>query len=225
MKQQTQTAAAESGMTAKKTQHQKIVAMVQIALFAAIIAVCSWIQIPMTVPFTMQTFAVFCALATLGGKGGTISILIYIVLGAVGVPVFAGFTGGIGILFGTTGGYNYRFPVHRSALLADHPLFRGEAAGNNSGTGAGAGGVLRLWYCVVHDRIRQEFRFCGTADCTGLVRIPVHSAGLRKNGSGNPDWKAAPEAADPACINYGHTTACARRFSAGTATAKRLPQT
>ena len=105
MKQQTQTAAAESGMTAKKTQHQKIVATVQIALFAAIIAVCSWIQIPMTVPFTMQTFAVFCALATLGGKGGTISILIYIVLGAVGVPVFAGFTGGIGILFGTTGGY------------------------------------------------------------------------------------------------------------------------
>ena len=100
MKQQTQTAAAESGMTAKKTQHQKIVAMVQIALFAAIIAVCSWIQIPMTVPFTMQTFAVFCALATLGGKGGTISILIYIVLGAVGVPIFAGFTGGIGILCG-----------------------------------------------------------------------------------------------------------------------------
>ena len=58
-----------------------------------------------------------------------------------------------------------------------------------------------------------------------LVRIPVHSAGLRKNGSGNPDWKAAPEAADPACINYGHTTACARHFSVGTATAQHLPQT
>ena len=106
MKEQVQTnPAAGSEMAAKKTQHQKIVAMVQIALFAAIIAVCSWIQIPMTVPFTMQTFAVFCALATLGGKGGTISVLIYIVLGAVGVPVFAGFTGGVGILFGTTGGY------------------------------------------------------------------------------------------------------------------------
>ena len=111
MKQQTQTAAAESGMTAKKTQHQKIVAMVQIALFAAIIAVCSWIHFPENSEYlkprfqTEQTFAVFCALATLGGKGGTISILIYIVLGAVGVPVFAGFTGGIGILFGTTGGY------------------------------------------------------------------------------------------------------------------------
>lgn len=77
----------------------------QIALFAAIIAVCSQIQIPMTVPFTMQTFAVFSALAILGGKNGTISILIYIALGAVGIPVFAGFSGGIGVLFGTTGGY------------------------------------------------------------------------------------------------------------------------
>ena len=93
-------------MTAKKNPAiRRSSLLVQIALFAAIIAVCSWIQIPMTVPFTMQTFAVFCALATLGGKGGTISVLIYIVLGAVGVPVFAGFTGGVGILFGTTGGY------------------------------------------------------------------------------------------------------------------------
>ncbi len=180
MKQQTQTAAAESGMTAKKTQHQKIVAMVQIALFAAIIAVCSWIQIPMTVPFTMQTFAVFCALTTLGGKGGTISILIYIVLGAVGVPVFAGFTGGIGILFGTTGGYIIGFLFTGLLYWLITHFFGGEATGNDSGTGAGTGGVLRLWYCVVHDRIRQGFRFCGTADCTGLVRIPVHSAGLRK---------------------------------------------
>lgn len=77
----------------------------QIALFAAIIAVCSQIQIPMTVPFTMQTFAVFSALAILGGKNGIISILIYIALGAIGIPVFAGFSGGIGVLFGTTGGY------------------------------------------------------------------------------------------------------------------------
>ena len=77
----------------------------QIALFAAIIAVCSQIQIPLTVPFTMQTFAVFSALAILSGKNGTISILIYIALGAIGIPVFAGFSGGIGVLFGTTGGY------------------------------------------------------------------------------------------------------------------------
>ena len=96
------TAAAESS---KKKKKLRTVDIAYIGLFAALIAVCAQIAVPMTVSFTMQTFAVFCALATLGGKGGTISILIYIVLGAVGVPVFAGFTGGIGILFGTTGGY------------------------------------------------------------------------------------------------------------------------
>lgn len=77
----------------------------QIALFAAIIAVCSQIQIPLTVPFTMQTFAVFSALAILGGKNGTISILIYVALGAIGVPVFAGFSGGLAVILGSTGGY------------------------------------------------------------------------------------------------------------------------
>ncbi|MCD7731336.1 MAG: biotin transporter BioY [Oscillospiraceae bacterium] len=72
---------------------------------AVIIAVCSWISIPTTVPFTLQTFGVFCALGLLGGKKGTFAVLVYIILGAVGVPVFAGFSGGIGALLGSTGGY------------------------------------------------------------------------------------------------------------------------
>ncbi len=75
------------------------------ALMAVIIAVCSWISIPTTVPFTLQTFGVFMAVGLLGGKKGTISVLVYILLGAVGVPVFAGFSSGIGVLLGTTGGY------------------------------------------------------------------------------------------------------------------------
>ena len=79
--------------------------MVYIAIFAVLIAICSWISIPTTVPFTLQTFAVFLAVGVLGGKRGTLSILIYLLLGAIGVPVFAGFTGGIGIVLGTTGGY------------------------------------------------------------------------------------------------------------------------
>lgn len=79
--------------------------MVYIAMFAVIIAVSSWISIPFTVPFTMQTFGIFCALGLLGGKRGTISILIYVLLGLIGVPVFAGFSSGVGVLFGTTGGY------------------------------------------------------------------------------------------------------------------------
>ena len=74
-------------------------------IFAAVLAVCSWIQIPGAVPFTLQTFAVFAALGLLGGKRGTITICVYLLLGAFGVPVFAGFKGGLGALFGATGGY------------------------------------------------------------------------------------------------------------------------
>lgn len=75
------------------------------ALFAALIAVCAWISIPATVPFTLQTFATFAALGLLGGKRGTVAVAVYLLLGAIGVPVFAGFQGGIGALLGTTGGY------------------------------------------------------------------------------------------------------------------------
>ena len=68
-------------------------------------AVCAWITIPMTVPFTLQIFAVFAALATLGGRRGTYAVAVYLLLGAVGLPVGAGFQGGPGWLLGTTGGY------------------------------------------------------------------------------------------------------------------------
>ena len=79
--------------------------MAYIAVFAVIMAICSWISIPAQVPFTLQTFAVFLAFGVLGGKRGTMAVLVYILLGAVGIPVFAGFTGGIGVLMGNTGGY------------------------------------------------------------------------------------------------------------------------
>ncbi len=76
-----------------------------IALFTALMAICTWIAIPAAVPFTLQTFGVFLTLGVLGGKRGTLSILVYILLGAVGAPVFSNFRGGIGMLFGNTGGY------------------------------------------------------------------------------------------------------------------------
>lgn len=76
-----------------------------IGICAALIAVCSWISVPFIVPFTMQTFAVFFALSFLGGKMGLASIVLYMTIGAVGLPVFSGFRGGVGHLFGPTGGY------------------------------------------------------------------------------------------------------------------------
>lgn len=79
--------------------------MAYTAVFAVLIAVCSWISIPTVVPFTLQTFAIFLAVSVLGGRRGTLSIVVYVLLGAVGIPVFAGFKGGIGVLLNTTGGY------------------------------------------------------------------------------------------------------------------------
>ena len=79
--------------------------MIYISLFAVLIAVCAWISIPAAVPFTMQTFGVFAATGILGGKKGTAAICIYLLLGAVGLPVFSGGTSGPGILLGSTGGY------------------------------------------------------------------------------------------------------------------------
>lgn len=67
--------------------------LVYIAVFAVLMAVCSWISVPTAVPFTLQTFAVFMAVGVLGGRRGTMSVALYIILGAVGVPVFAGMTG------------------------------------------------------------------------------------------------------------------------------------
>ena len=79
--------------------------LVYMALGAVLIALCSWITIPTAVPFTMQTFAVFFILSALGGKQGTVTILVYIALGAVGIPVFSQFGAGPGVLLGNTGGY------------------------------------------------------------------------------------------------------------------------
>ena len=76
-----------------------------IAIGAALIAVCSWLAIPFTVPFTMQSFAVCLLAALLGGKRGFLTVLVYILLGAAGLPVFSGFRAGVGVLLGVTGGY------------------------------------------------------------------------------------------------------------------------
>ena len=86
-------------MTTTTMSRGKTYDMVYIAVFAVVMAICSWISIPATVPFTLQTFGVFLAVGVLGGKRGTLSILVYILLGAVGV------------LFGNAGGYIIGFLV------------------------------------------------------------------------------------------------------------------
>ena len=80
--------------------------LVLAALMAALTAVCSQIQIPLPmVPINLALFAVHLAGALLGAKWGALSMLAYALLGAAGVPVFAGFASGPAVLFGKTGGY------------------------------------------------------------------------------------------------------------------------
>ncbi len=92
----------------KKTNTKTIV---MIGMFAAVLAVLSQISIPMPsgVPVTLQTFAVALTGFILGWKYGAIATGIYILLGAVGVPVFSNFSGGLGALFGKTGGFIWGF--------------------------------------------------------------------------------------------------------------------
>ena len=92
-------------MEASVSRKWKTIDMAYIALFAVLMAVCSWISIPAVVPFTLQTFGVFVAVSVLGGKRGTLAVVLYLLMGIVGLPVFAGFSGGLGVLLGSTGGY------------------------------------------------------------------------------------------------------------------------
>ena len=84
--------------------------MILCSLFSAMTAICAWICVPVFhMTYTLQTFAVFLTLFTLGGKWGTVSIVIYLLLGTAGLPVFSGFRGGIGALVGVTGGFLWGF--------------------------------------------------------------------------------------------------------------------
>lgn len=85
--------------------------LVSVGMFAAVLAVLAQLSIPMPtgVPITLQTFAVALTAYVLGAKLGLAAVFIYVLVGAVGVPVFANFNGGIGALTGMTGGFIWGF--------------------------------------------------------------------------------------------------------------------
>lgn len=87
---------------------KKLRTMIITALFAAIIGILAQISIPLPftqVPITGQTLAIGLVATILGAKIGTVATLLYIIIGSAGIPVFAQFTAGLGVLFGPTGGF------------------------------------------------------------------------------------------------------------------------
>ncbi|QCR32754.1 biotin transporter BioY [Lysinibacillus sp. SGAir0095] len=82
------------------------------AFGAAIIAVLAQMTIPLPlIPITGQTLAIGLIVTILGKKNGTLAVLLYILLGAIGLPVFSGFSGGLAVIVGPTGGYIIGFLV------------------------------------------------------------------------------------------------------------------
>lgn len=97
-----------SGTVAVDNQKIRTKQMVLIALMTAVTCVLGPLSIPLPfspVPISLTNFAIFLAIFVLGMKSGTISFIIYLLLGAIGVPVFSSFRGGFQVLAGPTGGY------------------------------------------------------------------------------------------------------------------------
>lgn len=93
------------------------------AIFSAILCVFSIITIPIgPVPITLATFGIMLCAVILGPKKGAVSVLVYILLGAVGLPVYSGFKGGFQVLFGLTGGYlwSYVFTALIIGIMTKH---------------------------------------------------------------------------------------------------------
>jgi biotin transport system substrate-specific component len=90
------------------------------ALFAGLTAACAQVSLSLplvtAVPFTLQVFAVLVSGAILGARRGFLSQCVYLLLGAVGLPVFARMYGGLGVLLGPTGGYLWSYPLAALAV-------------------------------------------------------------------------------------------------------------
>lgn len=98
----------------ENTYESDVRKMAMASLFAALIAVGAFVRIPVLlspVPITLQVLFVFLAGAMLGARWGLMSVLVYLLLGIVGLPVFSGGSSGLGVLLGPTGGYLIGFAI------------------------------------------------------------------------------------------------------------------
>lgn len=156
----------------KSSPNFRTLDLIYIALFAVLIAISAWITIPLAVPFTFQTFAVFLSLMILGGQRGFYAILVYLLLGLAGLPVFSGFQAGPGALLGAGGGYLLGFPVAallycrlRPALESSrHADFLAALAGLLVCYGTGT-----VWFLVVYTRNSGSV---GLTAALGLCVVP-----------------------------------------------------
>lgn len=128
--------------------------LTQVALSAAFLTVCAWIAIPLgEIPITLQTFAIFVIVGLQGTKCGVITLTVYLLMGMVGLPVFAGMTGGLGHIIGPTGGYLLGFFL--TILIIGTTIKRFGRKPAVLGISAILGMMVcyafgTIWFCVVY---------------------------------------------------------------------------
>ena len=160
--------------------------LVYIALFAVLMAVCAWISTPKTpisVPFTLQTFAVFAALAALGGRRGLYAVAVYLLLGLVRMPVFSNFQS-TGALLGPTGGYLVGFLASALVYWMVTARFGESAPAVIAGCLAGLAvcyGFGTVWFMVVYARTTGPV---GVMSALGWCVFPFVVPDLVKLGLG-----------------------------------------
>lgn len=148
----------EPGTTAPRAQRSSLGASTQVALvgvFAALVAVASMLPpIPVGgfgVPITLQTFAVMLTGLILGARLGFLSVLLWLVVGLAGLPVFSGFNAGIGVLAGPSAGYLLSFPfaAGMAGALSTLVLRRGQAAAAKTAGRMGLGWWAVIWLSLM----------------------------------------------------------------------------
>ena len=135
--------------------------LVLCAFCAAVTCILAPLSVPLAgeVPISLATFAVLLSGILLGGKLGALSQIVYVLLGSVGVPVFAGWTGGIGITLGVTGGYIIGYiPMALAAGLIYHRFGRNES------------GIRK--YCVIPFLPGDLIKIAAVA----LTAVPIEAA-------------------------------------------------
>lgn len=136
-----------------KTPRTKIGKVILCGLFASIICILSIITIPIgQVPITMALIGVFLTAAILPPISATVSVLVYLLIGLVGVPVFSGFGAGVGVILGATGGYLMAYPLMALAVSGLSKLFKGRWFGFWIGIITAlllCYGLGTLWFCKV----------------------------------------------------------------------------
>ena len=156
------------------------------AMGIALITVCSWISVPTAVPFTLQTFAICLISALFGLKPALCTVGGYILLGAIGVPVFSGFRGGPGVLLGTTGGY----------IIGCRSRFYGPETGKKKGGPLSFhvrrhSAVLCFRHGMVYDRLYEKNRSDQPRHRTELVRDTLSDSGRAESFAGSRTGRAA----------------------------------